>query len=199
MKITDIKQQVKRKDRYSIYLDKKYSFSLSENELLVQGLRKGQEFDNVEFDKIQDIASEDKAYTRAFDLLSRRPRTVWEMQQYLKSKGYQTELSDKIVGRLLEKGYLSDIKFAESWVSSRRALKRTSKRKIKLELKQKHVSDSIINDVINNDETNEKEVIKQIIETKRTQSRYSDQQKLVSYLARQGFNYSDIKAAIEEF
>jgi regulatory protein len=198
MTITDIKQQVKRQDRYSVYLDKKYSFSLSENELLAQGLRVGQEFDNVEFNKIKDIANEDKAYTRALDLLSRRPRTVWEMQQYLKSKSYQKELIDKIVGRLVEKSYLSDMKFAESWVSSRRALKRTSKRKIKLELKQKHVSDSIINEVVSNDETIETEVIKQIIEAKRTQSRYSDQQKLVSYLARQGFNYSDIKTAIED-
>lgn len=197
MIITDIKQQVKRKDRYSVYLDEKYAFSLSESELLVQRLRIGQQFDNSEVNKILDVANEDKAYTRALDLLARRPRTIWEMQQYLKSKNYEDHLVKKILNKLSKKGYLDDKKFAESWLSTRRILKSTSKRKISLELKQKHVDESIINMVIGSDEANEIEIIKKLILTKNTQSRYSDRQKLISYLARQGFNYSDIKTAME--
>ena len=45
MKITAIKQQVKRQDRYSIYGDGKYLFSFSESELLNSGIKIGQELE----------------------------------------------------------------------------------------------------------------------------------------------------------
>ena len=47
MKITSIKQQVKRADRYSIYVDDKYSFSLSEQELLSIKIKVGQEVTKI--------------------------------------------------------------------------------------------------------------------------------------------------------
>jgi hypothetical protein len=43
MKITAIKQQVKRQGRYSIFVDDKYAFSLSENALLDQKITIGLE------------------------------------------------------------------------------------------------------------------------------------------------------------
>ena len=43
MKITAIKQQVKDQSRYSIYIDGKYSFGLSESALIDSGLRIGTE------------------------------------------------------------------------------------------------------------------------------------------------------------
>ena len=43
MKITDIKAQVRRAGRYSIFVDGKYAFSLSDTALLEQKLKLGQE------------------------------------------------------------------------------------------------------------------------------------------------------------
>jgi len=80
MKITDIKQQVKRADRYSIYIDGKYSFSLSANELLNQHLKIGQELNRSQYNEMQQKALEDKAYMRSLDLLARRSRSEWEME-----------------------------------------------------------------------------------------------------------------------
>lgn len=198
MKISDIKQQVKRQGRYSIYVDGKYSFSLSENELLNIGLRINQEFSEVELEKLKKTAVADKAMMRAYDQLSRRPRSVWEMQDYLRRKDYDEQLISDIVNRLKEQGYLNDRKFAEAWIANRRLLKKTSKRRLFQELKQKRVDEHIISDVLEEDETDESEVLRELIAKKRTQSRYQDQEKLIAYLARQGFNYGDIKAALEE-
>ncbi len=198
MKITDIKQQTKRHDRYSIYVDGNYSFSLSESELLTQGLKIGQEFDTQRFENIQLAAREDKAYSRAIDLLARRARSTWEMQEYLRRKEYETELIDKILSKLSSRGLLDDQQFAKSWVYSRRLLKSISQRRLMQELQQKRISQDIISEVLAGDETDEKKVLKQLIAKKRGQARYQDEQKLTAYLLRQGFNYDDVKAAMND-
>lgn len=64
MKITSIKQQVKRADRYSIYVDDKYSFSLSEQELLSIKIKVGQEVTKLELKELLNKAEDDKAYMR---------------------------------------------------------------------------------------------------------------------------------------
>jgi regulatory protein len=198
MKITDIKQQVKRQDRYSVYVDDKYSFSLSEHELMLQGLRIGQEFDAKAFAEIKDTAEEDKAYMRSLDLLARRPRSTWEMEQYLMRKGYEDNIINKILNRLSNRELLDDKKFAESWVASRRLLKNVSKRRLLQELQQKKISSQIISEVLESDETNELDVLKEIVQKKQSQTRYHDQQKLTAYLLRQGFSYGDIKVTLED-
>ncbi len=198
MKITDIKQQVKRQGRYSIYVDGKYSFSLSENELLTVGLRIGQEYTQEEFDDLQKKAVLDKAYMRAYDQLSRRARSEWELRDYLKRKEYEESIIDQIITTLQDKGYVDDAKFAESWVRNRRLLKATSKMRLRQELRQKRVSDDVISKALEEDETSEQAVLKDLIERKRQQTRYQDKDKLIQYLMRQGFRYDDIKSVNEE-
>jgi len=198
MTITDIKQQVKRADRYSIYGDKKYIFSLSESELLGIGLKIGQEFTDAELEDLKQTAVLDKAYDRALSMVARRPRSVWEMQQYLKRKEYEQEVIEQTLGKLSNKNYLNDEAFATAWVASRRLLKNTSKRRLTQELRAKRVSDEIVRAVLEADDTDEQEVLRQLIERKRSQTRYQDEQKLMQYLVRQGYNYSDIKSVLSE-
>ena len=198
MKITDIKQQVKRQDRYSIYVDGKYAFSFSESELLSLGLQINQEFGEGELEELKKTAIEDKAYMRSLDLLSRRARSEWELRDYLKRKDYEPEVIEKIVNRLTNAGYIDDAKFAEAWISNRRLLKATSKRKLRMELLQKRVSNEIINVALEDDETDEGQVLKDLVNKKRQQSRYQDDQKLMAYLMRQGFNYDDVKSAMSD-
>ncbi len=197
MKITDIKSQVKRNDRYSIYGDGKYVFSLSENELLNSGIKINQEYDGEELEKLQMTVVLDKAYDRSLNMISRRPRSIWEMRQYLKQKDYDENVIEEILNKLSNRKYLDDEKFAEAWVRDRRALKKTSKRRIQQELRAKKVSDTIIQKVLSEDEADEQDILRELIEKKRTQTRYQDDQKLIGYLIRQGFNYSDIKDSIK--
>ena len=198
MKITDIKQQVKRQGRYSIFVDGKYSFSLSEQELMKSGIRIGREYDQAELDELQDTALLDKAYMRSLDLLSRRARSEWELRDYLRRKDYQPPVIETIITRLNEAGYVDDYKFAVSWVETRHLLKNISSRKLWQELKQKHISDEVINQVLEEDVTDELETLKNLIAKKRTQSRYQDDQKLMAFLMRQGYRYDDVKVAMAE-
>lgn len=196
MKITDIKQQVKRQQRYSIFVDEKYSFSLSESELMKSGIRVGREYTEAGLEELQQTAVLDKAYMRTLDLLSRRARSEWELRDYLRRKDYDSPTIDVILNRLSDAGYVDDYKFAASWVANRRLLKSTSLRKLRLELQQKRISDDVITRVLSEDETDEKAVLREVIDKKRTQTRYQDTEKLMAYLIRQGYSYGDVKDAL---
>jgi len=197
MKITAIKQQVKRQDRYSVYGDGKYLFSFSEGELLSSGLRIGQELDENSLSELKDKATIDKAYDRAINLVSRRPRSEGELRDYLKRKEYENQVSEVVIEKLRARGYVNDEDFAKRWVENRRLLKSTSKRRLAQELKQKRIADDIIRQVLERDETDELEVVKVLVEKKRKQSKYQDELKLMQFLARQGFSYDTIKSAMQ--
>jgi len=198
MKITDIKQQVKRQGRYSLYVDGKYSFSLSESELMKSGIRIGREYTEGELEELLQTAVLDKANMRALDYLSRRPRSEWELRDYLKRKDYDSPTIDIILNKLSDYGYIDDVKFAQAWINSRRMLKPTSLRRLRQELMQKHVSKENIEAALETDEGDEKSALKELISKKRQQTRYQDEQKLIAYVLRQGFNYSDVKAVLAE-
>ena len=198
MKITNIKQQVKRVDRYSIYVDGKYFFPLSESELLHVGLRIGQEFTESELSELKDRAVVDKGYDRALNLILRRPRSEWELRDYLKRKQYSSDATDIVLNMLNDRGYVDDADFATRWVESRRLLKSTSKRRLMQELRQKHIADDVIKSVLESDETNEQDVLRELILRKRQQTKYQDDLKLMQYLVRQGYGYGDVKSVIEE-
>jgi len=197
LKVTDIKQQIKRQDRYSIFIDGKYSFSLSENELMQSGIRLNREYTTTELEELKQTAVLDKAYMRSLDMLSRRARSEWELRDYLRRKDYEPEVIEQIIARLKKSQYIDDYNFAKAWVDNRRLLKATSKRKLSQELKQKRVEQSVIDGVLAEDDTDELAVIRELIVKKRTQSRYQDDQKLIVYLLRQGFSYGDVKEAIK--
>lgn len=196
MRITAIKQQVKRADRYSIYGDGKYLFSFSEGELLASGVRIGQELDESSLADLKDKAVIDKAYDRAINLVSRRPRSEWELQDYLKRKEYEPQVGDAVIEKLRARGYVNDEDFARRWVESRRLLKSISKRRLSQELRQKRVANDVIQQTLEADEADELNIIKELVEKKRKQTKYQDDLKLAQYLTRQGFSYSDIKQVL---
>jgi len=198
MKITAIKQQVKRQDRYSIYVDEKYLFSFSQLELLNSGIKVGQELSREELAALQNTAVIDKTYDRALNLISHRPRSESEIRDYLRRKDLTDHVTTTVVNRLTERGYLDDSDFAKRWVATRRLLKSTSKRRLAQELRQKRVAGDIIQSVLEGDETDEREVLRELIERKRKQPKYQDNLKLMQYLSRQGFSYDDIKSVLGE-
>lgn len=198
MKITQIKQQVKRADRYSIYLDGKYSFSLGEGELLKLGLHSGQELTEQELTSYRDEGDYGKWFDKTLNLLSYRQRSEWELRDYLKRKKAPEEHVEKILNKLSINGYVDDQQFAKRWVENRRLLKPTSRRKLMMELKQKHISPNIIDKALADDkeQIDEREILKELVEKKR--ARYPDKLKFMQYLARQGYNYDDIKSALND-
>lgn len=196
MNITTIKQQLKRPDRYSIFVDGKYALSLSESALLASKIANGQEIDQLELEDFKKLSLDDKVYGQALRYVALRTRSQWEMANYLKRKQVEEPVAQKIIAKLTELQFLDDEIFAKAWVANRRLLKPVSHRRLIQELKQKRVAKEIIENVLAGDPTDETNILSEIIKLKRKQTRYQDNLKLMQYLGRQGFNYDDIKSAL---
>jgi regulatory protein len=116
----------------------------------------------------------------------------------LQRKKASPALTETILNKLSNIGLVDDEKFAAAFVSDRRLLKPASRRKLVMELRKKRISDAIIEQAIGTEAEDEKAALDEVIARKRRQSKYQDNEKLMQYLARQGFNYSDIKEALSK-
>lgn len=185
--------------RYSVYVDERYAFSLSEGALIDAKLYVGQELDTASLDAYKKLSGEDLAYQNSLRYVALRPRSIAEMSDYLQRKHIALPLAQEIIKRLTTSGYLDDEAFARSWVRSRQTLKPRSRRRLVQELRQKRVADEIIERVIQDETGGDLEPLRQIVAKKIQRPPYSyDKQKLIQYLARQGFKYSDIETVMKQ-
>lgn len=196
MKVTSIKQQTKRTDRYSVFVDEVYAFSLSESALLESKLASGRELSAEEVVEYKKLSADDKIYNNTLRYVAMRQRTTWEVQVYLQRKSASPPLVDQILNKLSIIGMLDDEKYVESYVHDRQLLRPASRRKIISELRKKHVPGEIIERFVGDDAATETAALQAVITAKRRQAKYQDNQKLMEYLARQGFGYEDIKRAL---
>lgn len=196
MQITAIRQQQKAKDRYSVYVDDKYSFSLSESALISSGISSGIEITIEQLEAYKRLSAEDKLWGRALHYVAARLRSSHEVREYLRRKEASSELIDQYIERFADVGLLDDHRYAQVFVENRRMLKPSSKRKLQLELKQKRIPDAIIREVLQEDEGDDKSALRDLVIKKRRQTKYQDDMKLKQYLARQGFGFDDINHAL---
>ncbi len=87
MKLTKIKAQVRTSGRFSVFVDGKYSFSLSDMALLEQKLRVGQELSADDVKRLKQASTDDKLYGNSLRFVAMRVRSEWEIRMYLRRKG----------------------------------------------------------------------------------------------------------------
>ena len=211
--ITDIKQAVKNPNRANIFVNGKYRFSLDIFQLTDLGVKIGEIFDEKEIENLEQQSEFGKLYALALNYCLMRPHSEREIRDYLMKKTLSKKLRNKktgefyeksgvsklsveqVLARLKEKKYINDEKFARFWIENRNQRKGSSLKKLRAELLQKGVSGVIIEQVFAETSRNDSEEIRKIIDKKA--KRYPDQQKLVAYLARQGFSFDEINRALK--
>lgn len=162
------------------------------------GLRLKQVLSQSEIDELQALAVETHDYNAAVRYSAQRMHSQREVEQYLKRKGVEPEASSQIIDRLIESGLINDLEFARMWVRDRVSLKLRSLRRLEQELQAKGVSRDVIDQVVGEqEEAGQSAALGELIAKKR-RSGVEDDQKLIQYLLRQGFSFSDIKQALED-
>lgn len=196
--VTAIRPQVKNKDRCSIDIDGRFFVGLSLQAVLERKLKVGLELGDEELQELKAASGDDLLLQKAIDYALMRPRSVWEMQSYFKRKKIPASTAEGIEQKLVGYKLLDDTVFAERWVANRRLLKSMSKRKLQAELRAKRVPAVIVQEVMAADDTDDRDALREMVAKKRQQTRYKDTDKLMQYLARQGFMYEDIKSVLQE-
>lgn len=214
MKITGLSQQQRDPNRVNVLVDDKYRFSLDISQIGDLGIKVGNEYGEKDLAALETESQFGKLYAQALEYSLMRPHSGREMRDYLyrktlnkryKSKktgeikervGISKIITERVYDRLIEKGHIDDEKFARYWIDNRNLRKGASKRKLQAELQSKGVDRAIVEKYLDESERNDSDELRKIIVKKR--GRYEDEQKLIAYLARQGFTYDDIKSALEE-
>ncbi len=200
MKITALRYQVKNPERVSIYVDDKYSFSLHVDQLLSESLRVGLELDPGRLEKLKDLSIFGKVRAKALNWAMLRPRSSRELTDYLGRQLYKKlekpdikQVTNLITGEFLDKAWVDDTAFARWWLDRASSAKK-SRRKLQSELISKGISSEMIGRLMNDDDS---EALKRVIQKVADKPKYQDRQKLMRYLAGQGFSYSSIVEALD--
>jgi regulatory protein len=202
MKITAIKAQIKSPDRVSIFVDGKYSFSLTLDQLLEQKLKNNIELDENNIKQLKKLSDEGKLKQRTLEWVLGRPHSTREFRDYLYRKQADKDLIEAWVTEFCTKNYLNDEQFAR-WFAENRRRKNKSSRAISAELYSKGIPTQTIHSIVkeleakdSDTEKTEIEALQELVNKLRTRPRYHDEQKLKTYLVSKGFSYNDIKQVL---
>jgi regulatory protein len=196
--ITALKFQKHNKDRVNVYLDGTFAFGLAAVEAV--HLRVGQTLSVDEITELQMKDGIERAYERALNYLSYRPRSRGEVRRNLRRKDVEDRVIDVVIGRLTRAGLLDDREFARYWVDNRARFNPRGLRGLRYELRRKGVAHDIIDDALAAFDV-QAAARKAVNAGARRLSREAPpdfRRKLKAYMARRGFSYGLIKPLVEE-
>ena len=197
MKITKI-AKIGKQDKFAVFIDDKLNLFLSGQALLDSGFSVGTALSSDDLTKLSTRVLSDKFYSKSLKYISLRVRSEGELKQYLKRKGATSDQIAAIVKKLIKLDLINDDNFARAYIHDRMLVSPSSKRKITYELRKKQIAEEVIERSLSNDQISDLDSLARMIEIKRRQLKFRDDLKLMQYLVRIGFNYSDVKDALKQ-
>ena len=195
--ITALRFQKRNKDRVNVYLDGEFAFGLAAIE--AAHLRTGQKLGPADIEHLKALDEVEKAYERALNFLSYRPRSKAEIQRNLRKKGLDDEVIQTVIDRLERAGLLNDPDFARYWVENRVRFKPRGLRALRHELRQKGVSTTVIDQVLQDVE--EESLARKAAEAGARRFTHLPprefRRKMQGYLSRRGFSYPVIAPLLD--
>lgn len=269
--VTSLRGAIRDPHRINVFLDGKFSFSLTITELADSKLHQGQVLTDPEVERLRNLSGLGKLYQQTLEYCFSRPHSKKEIIDYLERKRLRRDISWKrfeehqlkvqndpeyaarvkeirqytkeqnqkireidftenntyeyrgvqktnlptkpadritpemiqeVVSRLESQNYIDDQDFARYFIENRHQNKGISTKRLIQELKIKGIDNDIIEQAMFDQGTGnlfrdeEVEIEKMI---KKQLRKTSDRQKIIAYLARQGFSYDLIKAKLDQF
>jgi regulatory protein len=202
--ITKIEKQQKNKNRYSIFLNGEYSFSVISDVFTRRKLRIGQSLSEKEIEVLRIEDEKVRSKIQAYKILARRNNSEKELEDKLKRKGFSQSTIKFTLTDLKQKHLLDDEVFAELFARNRIILHPVGKRQLAFELKHKGISESLIDQTIEKifSEFNEQKLADSLankkMKTLKNQPPQKIKKKLGDFLVRRGFNWEIVQNIFDE-
>lgn len=195
MKITSIEPQ-RNKNRVNIYVDNLFSIGIEEELRYKYSLQVDMEVDDDFIKEVLKAEEQHKVTNHALNLLSYRQRSIREIYNALKRKGFEESYIQYTIDYCIENNYLNDKNFAVSFVNDKINLNKLGPERIKYELINKGISKDIIDDILIIDRDEQYELAMELARKKLPSYRKDDTnaryRKLSSFLQRKGYSYDII-------
>jgi regulatory protein len=164
------------------------------------GLRPGSFLDDLAVQRLLQRNEFQETLDRALRFLEARPRSEREVRTRLFRDRLAPELVDRVITRLRELGLLDDAAFARFWIENRERFSPRGSRALKSELFQKGLARDVIDeqleDAVDEDSGAREVALRQARRYARL-DRQTFRQKMYAYLARRGFDFEAISAAVD--
>lgn len=196
--ITAIRQQKRNPQRVNIYLDGVFAFPVAK--IVAAWLKVGQRLSPEKIQELKGLDDIEKAFQRALNFLSFRPRSQAEVERNLRKHEVAEDLIPEIIARLKRGNLLNDVDFANKWVEDRTVFRPRGAYALRAELRLKGVADTAIDKALAN--IDEPHLARQAAKKKVRQLSQLEWQefrnKLSSYLSRRGFGYEVVAEICKE-
>jgi SOS response regulatory protein OraA/RecX len=199
---------LKSRDKVKLIFEDGSNIRVSETTLAKYLLFQGKDIDR---DLIANIALEDMQsdiIAACIDLISRRPRSKYEISKYLERKYkdiINNELKEQIISYLIAKSYLNDQLFCQWWIENRINFRPKSSLELAKELGEHGIDMDTARAAISqfyNNETESEQLQKLLFKKFNLHSLMGldpkQKQKVISYFLRKGYNYELIKSTLEK-
>lgn len=202
--ITALRENPRKPGRYSVLVDGKSVAIVNAAFLHDAGLAVGQLLDEAAGDRLLLAARKLEAFDRAAAALGRRARSAHELERWLLQRGFDRSDVSDAVQRLSEIGAIDDSQFARAFARSRALGKGMSKRRLAQELSRRGVESKMANaaiaDVLEEESVDERALLEAAARKKLAVLRGQEpdvvRKRLYGYLARRGYESSDIAAVL---
>ena len=139
MTVTKIEVQKNNREKVNVYIDGKYSFSLTMNGFVGSGLKEWVDIDEEEIKNLKSFDSSSHAVLSAIDIVSHSMKTEKELRKRLKDKGFLDEAAGYAIDKMKEYGYVDDDFYVSSYITSKAIPNGWGEQKITYELIKKGI------------------------------------------------------------
>ena len=199
--ITAVELVPRKKRRYQIYVNGEQAFTVHEDVMVKYRLLKGATIDYEDLFPIMVADELQQAYVQSIRYLGRKPRTSHEVQQQLTQKGYDAELIERVIQRLIDERLIDDNLYAKQWTDQRVRNHKKGRLMIKHELLQKGIDKSDIAQAMEELNAEDEQESAYRVGLRKWQStkgeRYERKRKVAAFLMRRGFPSHVVRNAVQ--
>ncbi|MFA6467376.1 MAG: RecX family transcriptional regulator [Bacteroidota bacterium] len=196
MIITKIERQKKNRQRFSIFVDEKYAFSVSEDVYVRYVLHTGQSLTDEEREQIEYSEMESSVKRIALRYRSYRPRSAKEISDYLHKKEFDERFVQQALQYLQENNLLNDAEYARMFCRDKMMLRPVGKLTMKQLLMKKGIDRTTIDAILSEYFTTESETALALKEGERKYKRITSlptltkKKRIYEHLLRRGYDSS---------
>lgn len=190
----------RRKHLTALVLDNGETVPLDTAVVSENGLRAGMEVSDALLEGLKEASETRRAKEKALWLLSMRDHSQSELIHKL-SRTCSRETAEAVAGRMEEVGLVNDQSYARRLAGDMLHIRKFGMSRVRAELRQKGIDRELIDEILEEIEDDPLPRIRSLLEGKYQKS-LSDEKgiaRVTAALARRGFQYGDIKAALREY
>lgn len=186
-------------NKYAVYIDEEYYFSLYYKELKHYNLKTSTEINPNTIELIGNDVIVRRGIQYVYHLIATRDYTTYKLKQKLRGANYRDEYINQIIHYVENKGIVNDQRFAKEYY--RQMKEKKSLMAIKYDLIKKGINKLIVEKAIEDQEHDEYPAIRRLA-LKKTKGKsnltYEEKNKLLRYLYNKGFAIDRINKVIHE-